>query len=133
MSCSGVSSEFQVSLLVLLSVCDGRHGALTFTDVADTGPLSVHRLLPQRHLHKHKRSVKRLMVKRVYDSFYLYICFFYSDSVKLPCCTNPLNKAQDLTFMTLKCAHDNHKSSMTHPTLPASRPLPLCGRVIVLL
>lgn len=39
-----------MSLLDLLCVCDGGDGALAFADVADTGPLTVHRLLPQRHL-----------------------------------------------------------------------------------
>lgn len=40
----------RASLLVLLRVCDGGDGALALADVADTGPLTVHRLLPQRHL-----------------------------------------------------------------------------------
>ena len=43
-----------VSLLVLLCVCDGGDGALPLADVADTGPLTVHRLLPQRHLQKQR-------------------------------------------------------------------------------
>lgn len=41
-----------MSLLALLCVCDGRHGALPLAHVADARPLAVHRLLPQSHLQK---------------------------------------------------------------------------------
>lgn len=43
-----------VSLLVLLCVCDAGHSCLTLADVADTRPLTVHRLLPQCHLQAGK-------------------------------------------------------------------------------
>lgn len=44
------------SLLVLLRICDGGHGALAFADVADARPLTLHRLLPQRHLQQREQQ-----------------------------------------------------------------------------
>lgn len=44
-----------VSLLALLCVRDGRHGALTLAHVTDARPLAVHRLLPQGDLQRHRR------------------------------------------------------------------------------
>ena len=45
-----------VSLLVLLRVCDAGDGSLALADVADAGPLTLHGLLPQRHLHTHTHT-----------------------------------------------------------------------------
>lgn len=67
-----------VSLLALLCVCDGGHGSLTLADVADARPLTVHRLLPQRHLQNNHITTSVCFLKKKafqcqYASLSLYI------------------------------------------------------------